>query len=135
MDFIRILKAAREAEQEITAELEQIERLHRIMRNTGHSEAYARSLAEDLAKFEKELNVNIDRAVDAKREALKALSALHGDERTILYQYYILAKDWRKISDEMFISERQVFNLRKKALDSLNRHYNCARQAVCEVAL
>lgn len=135
MNFVGILKAAREAEMEITAELEQIERLHRIMRNTGHSLAYARTLAENLAKFEEELNANIDRAVDAKREALKVLSALHGDERMILYQYYILAKDWRKISDEMYISERQVFNLRKKALDSLNRHYKCAKQTVCEVTL
>ena len=135
MNFVEILKAAREAEMEITAELEQIERLHRIMRNTGHSLAYAQTLAENLAKFEEELNANIDRAVDAKREGLKVLSALHGDERTILYQYYILAKEWRKIADEMFISERQVFNLRKKALDSLNRHYKCARQTVCEVAL
>lgn len=135
MNFVGILKAAREAEMEITAELEQIERLHRIMRNTGNSLAYAQSLAENLAKFEEELNANIDRAVDAKREALKVLSALHGDERTILYQYYILAKDWRKISDEMYISERQVFNLRKKALDSLNRHYKCAKQTVCEVTL
>ena len=135
MNFVGILKAAREAEMEITAELEQIERLHRIMRNTGHSLAYAQSLAENLAKFEEELNANIDRAVDAKREALKVLSALHGDERTILYQYYILAKDWRKISDEMYISERQGFNLRKKALDSLNRHYKCAKQTVCEVTL
>ena len=135
MNFVGILKAAREAEMEITAELEQIERLHRIMRNTGHSLGYAQSLAENLAKFEEELNANIDRAVDAKREALKVLSALHGDERTILYQYYILAKDWRKISDEMYISERQVFNLRKKALDSLNRHYKCAKQTVCEVTL
>ncbi|MGN0639700.1 MAG: hypothetical protein ACI4JT_01990 [Oscillospiraceae bacterium] len=135
MNFVGILKAAREAEMEITAELEQIERLHRIMRNTGHSLAYAQSLAENLAKFEEELNANIDRAVDAKREALTVLSVLHGDERTILYQYYILAKDWRKISDEMYISERQVFNLRKKALDSLNRHYKCAKQTVCEVTL
>lgn len=135
MEFVEILKSAREAEMEITSELEQIERLHRIMKNTGHSLAYAQTLAEDLAKFEEELNANIDRAVDAKREALKVLSALHGDERTILYQYYILAKDWRKISDEMYISERQVFNLRKKALDSLNRHYKFERQTVCEVAL
>lgn len=135
MDFIELLKAAREAEMEIAGELEQIERLHRIMRNTGHSLAYAQTLVEDLAKFEEELNANIDRAVDAKREAMKVLSALHGDERTVLYQHYILAKDWRKIADEMYISERQVFNLRKKALDRLNRHYKCARQTVCEVTV
>lgn len=123
MNCIEILRAAREAEQEISAELEQIERLHRIMKNSRNSAAYAKALVEKLDKFERELNANIDRAVDAKREALVILSALHGDERAVLYQYYILAKEWRKIGDEMFISERQIYNLRKKALDKLDKRY------------
>lgn len=127
MDYIAILKSARDAEFEITAELEQVERLHRIMKNTGHSLAYAQTLAENLAKFERELNSGVDRAVDAKREALKILSALHGDERAVLYQYFILAKEWRKIADEMFISERQIFNIRKRALARLDNHYNSAK--------
>lgn len=127
MDYLAILKSARDAEFEITAELEQVERLHRIMRNTGHSLAYAQTLAENLAKFERELNSGVDRAVDAKREALKILSALHGDERAVLYQYFILAKEWRKIADEMFISERQIFNIRKRALARLDNHYNSAK--------
>lgn len=127
MDFLEILNSAREAEHEVAAELEQVERLHRIMKNTGHSLAYAQALAENLAKFERELNDGVDRAVDAKREALKILSALSGDERAVLYQYFILAKEWRKIADEMFISERQIFNIRKKALVRLDRHYNSAK--------
>lgn len=127
MDYLAILKSARDAEFVITAELEQVERLHRIMRNTGHSLAYAQTLAENLAKFERELNSGVDRAVDAKREALKILSALHGDERAVLYQYFILAKEWRKIADEMFISERQIFNIRKRALARLDSHYNSAK--------
>ena len=127
MDYLEILKSARNAEFEITAELEQVERLHRIMKNTGHSLAYAQTLAENLAKFERELNSGVDRAVDAKREALKILSALHGDERAVLYQYFILAKEWRKIADEMFISERQIFNIRKKALAQLDKHYSSAK--------
>ena len=127
MDYLEILKSARNAEFEITAELEQVERLHRIMKNTGHSLAYAQTLAENLAKFEQELNRGVDRAVDAKREALIVLSALHGDERAVLYQYFILAKEWRKIADEMFISERQIFNIRKKALARLDKHYSSAK--------
>lgn len=123
MNCLEILKSAREAEQEIAAELEHIERLHRIMKNSRNNPSYARDLVEKLDKFERELNANIDRAVDIKREALVILSALHGDERAVLYQYYILAKEWRKIGDEMFISERQIYNLRKKALDKLDKRY------------
>ncbi len=129
MDYLEILKSARTAEIAVQAELEQIERLHRIMRNAGHSRAYAETLAENLSKFEKELNESIDRIVDEKREALKIMSVLRGDERAVLYQYYILAKDWRKIADEMYVSERQVFNIRKKALEHLEKHYNREKKA------
>ena len=80
-------------------------------------------LCDELEKFERELNDNIDRAVDRKREALKVLSVLSGYERAVLYQYYILAKDWNKISEKMYMSERQVFNIRKKALENIYNHY------------
>lgn len=119
-DCLTALKNARESELEVRAELEHIERLHRIMKIQERSENYARSVVEKLAALEKELNAMIDEAVDRKREALAYLSILTGSERTVLYQYYILAKEWQKIALELYISERQVFNIRKKALDRLS---------------
>ena len=122
-NFMDKLKYARQSEMEIQAELEHIERLHRIMKLPGRSAEYAQGLAEKLAKLERRLNRSIDTAVDRKNEALNLLDHLSGDERTVMYQYYILAKDWQKIADEMYLSERSVYNLRKKAIDKLAARY------------
>ena len=122
-DFMDKLKYARQYELEIQTELEHIERLHRIMKLPGRSAEYAQGLAEKLAALEKRLNKSIDAAVDRKNEALNLLECLSGDERTVLYQYYILAKDWQKIADEMYLSERSVYNLRKKAVEKLAARY------------
>lgn len=129
-DFMNTLKYARQAEAEIQANLEHIERLHRIMSLPGRSLKYSQELAEKLAALERRLNALIDEAVDRKNEALNLLNELSGDERTVLYQYYILAKDWQKISAELYMSERTVYNLRKKAVDKLAARYMRPKNSV-----
>ena len=124
MKYIEVLKKAREVELCIQAELEHIERLHRIMKTSGKSRRYAEEIAEKLTGLEAELNAEIDRAVDIKREALCVLSGLDGSERAVLYRYYILGEEWRIISDKMYLSERQVFNLRKSAIGKIEEKYN-----------
>lgn len=119
MNFMDKLKYARQSELAVQAELEHIERIHRIMKLPGRSLNQAKELTEKLAKLEKRLNRTIDLAVDRKNEALDLLDLLEGDERGVLYRYYILGKDWLKVADEMYLSERSVFNLRKRALDKL----------------
>lgn len=119
MNFMDKLKYARQAELCVQTELEHIERLHRIMKLPGRSLETAQKLAEKLAKLEQRLNRTIDHAVDRKNEALDLLDMLDGDERGVLYRYYILGKDWLKVADEMYLSERSVFNLRKRAIDKL----------------
>lgn len=119
MTFMDKLKFARQSELAIQAELEHIERLHRIIKLPGRALEQAQKTAEKLAALEKRLNRTIDLAVDRKNEALDLLDRLEGDERGVLYRYYILAMDWLKIADEMYLSERSVFNLRKRALDKL----------------
>lgn len=119
MNFMDKLKYARQSELAVQAELEHIERIHRIMKLPGRALEQAQKLAEKLAKLEKRLNRTIDLAVDRKNEALDLLDLLDGDERGVLYRYYILGKDWLKVADEMYLSERSVFNLRKRALNKL----------------
>lgn len=121
MNFMDKLKFARQSELVIQAELEHIERIHRILKLPGRSLGQAQELTEKLAALEKRLNRTIDLAVDRKNEALDILDLLEGDERGVLYRYYILGMDWLKIADEMYLSERSVFNLRKKALEKINR--------------
>lgn len=122
-DYLEILKAARRSEFEIRAELEHIERIHRILKIPDRPLKYVEELTEKLAGLEETLNNNIDDAVDRKREALEILSVLIGDERTVLYRYYILGDDWRQIAEKLYISERQVFNIRKSAMDKLSERY------------
>lgn len=118
-NFMDTLKCARQSELTIRAELEHIERLHRIMKLPGRPFEQAQMLAEKLAALEKRLNRTIDLAVDRKNEALDILDLLEGDERGVLYRYYVLGMDWLKVADEMYLCERSVFNIRKRALDKL----------------
>lgn len=124
MNCLEILKKARESELCVQAELEHIERLHRIMKTTGKSQRYAEEIAEKLARLETELNAEIDRTVDAKREALCVLSVLDGYERAVLYRYYILGEDWSNLAEKMYFSERQVYYYRKSALKKINEKFN-----------
>lgn len=123
MNFMDKLKWARQAELTIKAELEHIERLHRIMKLPGRSIEYAQGLADKLTALERRLNDTIDYAIDRKNEALNILDCLTGDERTVLYQYYILAKDWKDIIKEMYYSERGIYYIRKRAIDKLAKRY------------
>ena len=124
MNFMDKLKYARQSELAVQAELEHIERLHRIAKLPGRPIEHARKVAEKLAALETRLNRTVDLAIDRKNEALDILDHLDGDERGVLYRYYILAKDWLKIADEMYLSERSVFNLRKRAIDKLSARYD-----------
>lgn len=123
MNFMDILKYARQSEAAVQTELEHIERLHRIMKLPNRSAEYAQNLAEKLAALERRLNRSIDLAVDRKNEALNILDKLSGDERTVLYQYYILAKEWQKVAEDIYMSERNVYKLRKSAVEKLEKLY------------
>lgn len=128
MKYTEVLEKARETEFCVRAELEHIERLHRIMKTPRKSQRYAEEIAEKLARLEAELNAEIDRAADIKREALCVLSAVDGSERAVLYRYYILGENWRTISEKMFMSERQVYYCRKSAIKKIDEKYNKRRE-------
>ncbi len=113
------LQRARKSELEIQTQLEHIEILHRIARRARESSAYAAETVEKLAALERELNRAIDEMVDAKREALRYISFLCGEERSVIEGYYILGKNWQQLSLDLYMSERRVFLLRKSALSKL----------------
>lgn len=122
-DIIRILERARSSEQEISTQLEHIERLHRISKRAQSSPEYARQTVEKLARLERQLNYAIDKMCDAKADALRLISFLTGEERSVIEGYYILAKSWQQLSYDLYMSERRVYMLRKSALTKLLNRY------------
>ena len=87
------------------------------------STRYAQETAEKLARLEAQLNDTVDQMCDAKREALRFVSYLSGEERSVIEGYYILAKNWDKLALELYMSERRVFLLRKSGLAKLMDRY------------
>ncbi|MBE6902934.1 MAG: hypothetical protein E7478_10690 [Ruminococcaceae bacterium] len=123
VDVMGTLERARLYELEISAQLEHIERLHRIAAKARESNTYSQNLADKLALLESELNEHIDRTVDAKLAALEYISILSGEERGIIEHYYLLGYNWDKIAIKMYMSERRVFLLRKTAIAKLKNYY------------
>ena len=124
-EILNKLERARAFELEASVQLEHIERLHRIaarVRSDGRGGTeYAVKIVEKLCALERELNRSIDLLADAKRDALGIISVLEGEERAVLYSYYILAKDWSRTAAALYMSERRVYMLRKSALARLER--------------
>ena len=125
-DVIAVLERARTLELEIKTEIEHIEQLHRISKRAVQSSAYAKETVEKLARLEREVNDTSDRMCDAKKEALTYISYLTGEERSVIEGYYILAKSWQRLANDLYMSERRVYLLRKSALTKLLNRYGGA---------
>ena len=87
----------------------------RICARIGDPVAYA----PKLARLEREVNTSIDLMCDAKAEALTYISFLTGEERAVIEGYFILAKSWQRLANDLYMSERRIFMLRKSGLDKL----------------
>lgn len=122
-ELMDVLERARKFELEISAQVEHIERLHRIAARARESTAYTQSIVDKLEQLERELNAHIDRTCDAKLKALEYISILEGEERGVIENYYILAETWDKIALKMYMSDRRVFMLRKSALAKLEEYF------------
>ncbi len=122
-DVMGTLQQARTLELQVQMQLEHIEMIHRIARRMRESTSYAQETAEKLARLEAQLNDTVDQMCDAKREALRFVSYLSGEERSVIEGYYILAKNWDKLALELYMSERRVFLLRKSGLAKLMDRY------------
>ena len=122
-DVTGVLERARTTEFEVRTQIEHIEQLHRIMKRAVESSDYAAQIVKKLVKLEHEVNDTIDRLCDAKAEALTYISFLTGEERNVIESYYILGKSWQRIANDLFMSERRVFLLRKSARDKLQQRF------------
>lgn len=70
--------------------------------------------------LEAEINADIDRLVDLKREIMRAIKAVEHEEcRTLLELRYLCFMPWNDIAAEMQYSKDYMFELHRKALSVL----------------
>lgn len=118
-DVLGALERARTMELEVRSQIEHIEQLHRIIKRASQSPEFAKRTLDKLTRLEREANDTIDVMCDAKREAIEYISWLSGEERSVLEGYFILGKSWQKLANDLYMSERRIFLLRKSGLDKL----------------
>lgn len=81
----------------------------------------------NLAKIEallKRYNNELTFYLNLITEYESALSKLNDHERVIIDKYYRCGKTWRKISEEMGLSERQVRRNKGKAIKKITKNEN-----------
>lgn len=77
------------------------------------------ALAEEADKL-------IDRFVDHKEKVIKALETLPEKEYAVLHKHYIRYMTYEKIAEDMKYSDvRQVYRIRRKALQNLEKVIEC----------
>ncbi len=121
--IMKLLNRARSCRFEIDAQLLHIERLHNVIERTRDL-TRVNIYTERLAALEAKINASINRAADAESEAQHMLDGLNSEEKAVLYRYYILGEDWRLVADKLHICERNVYIIRKRALERLEIIYN-----------
>lgn len=121
-ELMALLKRVRSSHYAIDAQLLHIERLHNVIERTRDLER-VQIYTERLAELETKINASINRAADAESEAQHLLNELDGEEKAVLYRYYILGEDWERVALNLSFSERMVFLIRKRALEKLSKIY------------
>lgn len=78
-----------------------------------------------IVNYENEINIEIDRLIDVKREIKVFIENVEEEELlSILTLKYISFKTFEEIADILHYSERQIYRLHKKAILNLEKHKN-----------
>ena len=132
MNAKEYLSQAMHIDQRIGSKLEQVTRLRETAANctatlsyTPRSNAPNRQRMEEtickIVDLEREINVDIDRLVDLKAEARKAINAVNDpDQQLILELRYLCYKPWLEIAEAMGYSEAGIYKLHGKALRKIH---------------
>lgn len=125
------LSQAYRLDQRINSKIEQVASLNSLATKctstlTGmpHSPSKTDSLMADtvikIISLEDEINADIDRLVDLKREIVSVIKAVEEPEyQTLLELRYLCFKTWEQIAVDMNYGIDNIFKLRKKALDAV----------------
>ena len=80
------------------------------------------SVVTKIIDFQKEINADIDRLVDLKREILISIQALNSVEyQLVLEKRYIMFEKWEKIAADMNTDIRNIYRIHGKALLELEK--------------
>ncbi|MDD3400779.1 MAG: hypothetical protein PHT58_04015 [Eubacteriales bacterium] len=122
------LSQAYRLDQRINSNLEQVESLNGLAtkvsstltgmpKNPNHATSTMADAVSKIIDLQAEINNDIDRLVDLKREMVTVIKAVANTEcQTLLELRYLCFKTWEQIAVEMNYTVRNVHLLHKEAL-------------------
>ena len=125
------LSQAYRLDQRINSKLEQVECLNGLAtkvsstltgmpKNPNHATSTMADTVTKIIALQAEINNDIERLVDLKREMVAVIKAVANTERqTLLELRYLCFKTWEQIAVEMDYTVRNVHLLHKEALKAI----------------
>ena len=126
------LNQARHIDLRIDSKLETIARLGELsMKATSTLTDMPGSPSRDIHKREKilvkiidlenEVNDDIDKLVDLKREIMTVINSVDDEDcQVLLEKRYICLQEWQEIADDMAVDLRTVYRIHGKALNKVD---------------
>lgn len=118
-------------DQRINSKLEQVASLNELAtkctstltgmpRNPNHGTSTMADAIGKIIDLQDEINRDIDRLVDLKREMVKLIKAVDNTEyQTLLELRYLCFKTWEQIAVDMGYNVRHVYRLHDEAVESI----------------
>ena len=118
-------------DQRINSKLEQVASLNELAtkctstltgmpRNPNRGTSTLADAVGKIVDLQAEINRDIDRLVDLKREMVSLIKAVDNTEyQTLLELRYLCFKTWEQISVDMGYSIQHIYRLREKAYDEI----------------
>lgn len=118
-------------DQRINSKLEQIASLNELAtkctgvltgmpRNPNRGTSTMADAVAKIVDLQAEINRDIDRLVDLKREMVRLIKAVDNTEyQTLLELRYLCFKTWEQIAVDMGYSIQHIYRLREKAYDEI----------------
>ena len=118
-------------DQRINSKLEQVASLNELAtkctgvltgmpRNPNRGTSTMADAVAKIVDLQAEINRDIDRLVDLKREMVRLIKAVDNTEyQTLLELRYLCFKTWEQIAVDMGYSIQHIYRLREKAYDEI----------------
>lgn len=119
------------ADQQINADLDELERLRSLMSSisapdwskgvpaSGGTGSKVENIAVKFIDLERKITEEIDELVDLKDEARKLLQDIDPQQRVVLQEYYINRKSISAIASRLYINYRRVQEIKAKGLEAM----------------